>query len=362
MPPSPPTEHASRRPLRVINSHAPMRVCDNGGWTDTWFAKRGRVFSIAVNPYAEVQMRVFPREAGEPPISIFAENYGDRYVLAKPEGIYDKHPLLEAAFDYMHVPADVAVEVSIFSEAPSGCSTGTSAAVSVALLGALDRLTPGRLSPHEIALAAQKIETDLLGQQCGVQDQVASAYGGINDIEIIQYPHVSVSPLRLPDPLLWELEARLTLIFVGESHVSSDVHRQVIQQLEGEGADSPRLEPLRATAARSKDALYRGDFDALGRVMIDNTHAQAGLHEELIGKGHREIIDIARQHHAVGWKVNGAGGDGGSVTLLSGAARAERREMIRHIRDASEKYIDIPITLNHTGLRVWEAADPGTVY
>ncbi len=347
-------DRGSPQPLRVINSVAPMRVCDNGGWTDTWFARYGRVFSIAVNPYAEVQLRAFTREPGEPPITIFVENYGDRYVLAKPEGIYDKHPLLEAAFDYMHVPDEVAVEVSIFSEAPSGCSTGTSAAVSVALLGALDRLTPGRLSPHEIALAAQKIETELLGQQCGVQDQVASAYGGINDIEITHYPHVSVSPLRLPEALLWELEARLSLVFLGESHISSNVHRQVIEELEGEGSESPRLAPLRLTAARSKDALYRGDFAALGRAMIDNTDAQRQLHPDLVSPGHGGIIDIAREHGAVGWKVNGAGGDGGSVTLLSNESRASRRAMIRCIREANEKYIDIPITLNDTGLQVWE--------
>ncbi len=47
-------------PLRVINSVAPIRICDNGGWTDTWFAGTGRIFNIAVYPYAEVQVEVFP--------------------------------------------------------------------------------------------------------------------------------------------------------------------------------------------------------------------------------------------------------------------------------------------------------------
>jgi len=30
---------SEQRPLRIINSTAPIRVCDNGGWTDTWFAE-----------------------------------------------------------------------------------------------------------------------------------------------------------------------------------------------------------------------------------------------------------------------------------------------------------------------------------
>ena len=41
-------------PLRVISSVAPIRIADLGGWTDTWFAKHGRVLNIVVYPYAEV--------------------------------------------------------------------------------------------------------------------------------------------------------------------------------------------------------------------------------------------------------------------------------------------------------------------
>ena len=42
----------SRTPLRVINSVAPIRIVDNGGWTDTWFAGHGKIFNIGVYPYA----------------------------------------------------------------------------------------------------------------------------------------------------------------------------------------------------------------------------------------------------------------------------------------------------------------------
>ena len=89
----------------------------------------------------------------------------------------------------MKVPQDVAFEVGIYTEAPAGASTGTSAAVTVALIGALDLLTPVRMTPYEVAQTAQKIETEMLGQQCGIQDQLCSAFGGINYIEMYQYPH-----------------------------------------------------------------------------------------------------------------------------------------------------------------------------
>jgi D-glycero-alpha-D-manno-heptose-7-phosphate kinase len=71
----------------------------------------------------------------------------------------------------------------------------------------------------------------------------------------------------------WELERGLVLVFLGKTHSSSAVHEQVIAGLEHEGDSSPRLEALRLTAERSRDAIYTGDFAASGRTMIDNTAA-----------------------------------------------------------------------------------------
>jgi len=133
------------KPLFIINSVAPIRICDNGGWTDTWFAGHGQIFNIGVYPYAEVQIAVFPNDGRPSQIVINAENYGERYVII-PEKHWDKHPLLEAAIEYMHLPSGMCLEVTIYSEAPGGASTGTSAAVTVALVGGLDLLTPGRMT------------------------------------------------------------------------------------------------------------------------------------------------------------------------------------------------------------------------
>jgi D-glycero-alpha-D-manno-heptose-7-phosphate kinase len=137
-------------PLRIINSVAPIRIADNGGWTDTWFAEHGKIFNIGVYPYAEVQIEVYPYEGGPERIVIQAENYGDRYEVLPDKARWNKHPLLEAAIQYMRIPEDIAFQVTIYSEVPAGASTGTSAAVSVALIGALDRLSPGTMTPHEV--------------------------------------------------------------------------------------------------------------------------------------------------------------------------------------------------------------------
>ena len=345
----------SNTPLRVINSVAPIRICDNGGWTDTWFAGHGKIFNIGVYPYAEVQIHVYARDAQPERVIIHAENYGERYAPRLDQRQWDRHPLLEAAIERMKIPDDIAIQATIFSEAPVGASTGTSAAVAVALVGALDRLTPGHLTPHQVAYEAHAIETEMLHLQSGIQDQLCSAYGGVNYIEMFQYPHATVSQIQVPNAVWWELERRLSLIYLGRAHSSSQVHESVIQRLEQEGATSGQLARLRAAAERSRDALYAGDFTALGQAMIANTEAQRALHPALISADAQRVIDIAREHGAMGWKVNGAGGEGGSITILGGASSSAQRAMLRAIEEENALFKSIPIYLSRRGLRTWES-------
>lgn len=344
----------TQTPLRIISSAAPIRIVDNGGWTDTWFARRGSVFNIGVSPYAEVQVEVFHASSERERIVVVAENFGERFEVRPRSGGWDRHPLLEAAIEYMRVPEDLSIQVTIYSDAPAGASTGTSAAVTVALIGALDALTPGRMSPQDVARAAHHVEMDMLDLQCGIQDQLCSAFGGINFIEMQEFPHATVSQLRVSNEIWWELERRLALIYVGTSHSSSDVHRKVIAELESEGPSGTRLDALRRTAASSRDAVVGGDLRALGRAMVENTEAQARLHPDLVGSGARSVIEIAREHGAFGWKVNGAGGEGGSVSILTGPLSGGRRAMIREIERSNILFKNIPISLSRFGLRTWE--------
>jgi D-glycero-alpha-D-manno-heptose-7-phosphate kinase len=158
----------------------------------------------------------------------------------------------------------------------------------------------------------------------------------------------------VPNNIWWELERRLVLIYFGRSHTSSAVHEKVIRELEGLGPDCQKLQDLRATPEKSRDAVYAGDFAALGRAMIENTEAQERLHPELVSADARQVIEIAKAHGALGWKVNGAGGQGGSLTILCGPISHVKRSMIREIEAANPLLKNIPIYLSRTGLRTWE--------
>ena len=342
-------------PLRIVHAAAPIRICDNGGWTDTWFAGHGQVFNIAVSPFVEAELRVYRVDDVADRIVLHAENYGERYVH-DPAAPSARHPILEAALDEMGVPDDLAVELSVFSDAPPGGSTGSSASAAVALLGALSALTPERMTPYEVAELAHRIEAERLGLESGVQDQLCAAFGGINYIEVTSYPQASVWPLTLHESAWQELDRRLVLVHLGRAHVSSELHDRVIATLSSNREEAEEcLEQLRRAAADARDAVLAVDLVALGRAMTRNTNVQRMLCPGLVGDRAEALIDLAAAHGALGWKVNGAGGEGGSVTLLCGADLTSTRRLFRALPEIDASFRVVPTALSRAGLRVWDA-------
>lgn len=326
----------------MIEASAPVRICDIGGWTDTWFGGPGRVVNIAVTPGVEVSIAP---GTGPEPVVLDVATYGDRYPVIPGGRRPPRHPLLEAAIDALPPPANRAVEISVRSVVPVGCGAGTSAAVAVALLGALTIARSEHLSPRDVAYAAYRLEVDVLGVESGIQDQLSAAFGGINYLEIEPYPNATVHSLPA-----WEgLGPLLSLVFLGQPHDSSEVHLQVIERVRGGG--KAVFSRLRDASLAARDAVRAQDLEAFGRAMVANTEAQYALHPELVGADARRVIDVAAALGARGWKVNGAGGDGGSVTLLS-ASRHAKGALDERIATLDTRYGVLPIAASAAGLQV----------
>lgn len=332
---------------RSVAAVAPVRVADLGGWTDTWFAGHGLVCNIAVQPGVEVVVSTRPG-AG---VEIVATDFGHRYRLESDRG---RHPLLEAAVDEVGVPAGCEVEITVHSTIPPGASTGTSAAVTVALVAALSAFRSGPpVTPGEVAAAAHRVEAVRLRRQTGIQDQLCSAHGGINLIRMSRYPEAEVAPVDVDAAVATDLEARLLLVLLGRSHVSSEVHDRVIAELEAGGADAlARLDPLREAAAAGAAALEEGDLERYGAALVANTEAQGALHPGLVSADAHRVIDVARREGAAGWKVNGAGGDGGSMTLLAGRGRRAAASLAEAVRACDPRFTCLAVHLDGDGVQV----------
>lgn len=166
-----------------------------------------------------------------------------------------------------------------------------------------------------------------------------------------QYPYASVSPIQIPNTIWWELEQRLLTVYIGTPHSSSEVHKKVIAKLGEDASDDPHIVKMRNLAFQAKDALFMGNFAELGKTMIENTEVQKDMHTDLVCSTFEEIISLCRRYHILGYKVNGAGGDGGSLTILTDGNAAQKRQLEQALQQRG--YTSLSIYLSRHGLRVW---------
>ena len=342
-------------PKKTIHAISPIRINDIGGWTDTWFAQQGKVLNMAVFPLVEVRIQVLEnKKMVDQRVLVRLENYGEALWLNPENPAYDQHPLIQGAINSVSIPKHEMLHISLFSHVPAGSSTGTSASVCVTLLGALGQLVRQHRTPHEIAYMAHRVETEKLGLQSGIQDQMAAAHGGICFIDMYQYPEATVTKLDVEESVLEEIGQRISLIYLGQSHSSSAMHEEVIAFLEKQGAQFAIIQALRSLAEQAKNHLLEGDLDAFGEVMIQNNECQRSLHSGLISEEADCVSAIARKYNAIGWKVNGAGGKGGSLTILGSRDEKKREGMLAEINSLGKGIRSIPISLARFGVTVQE--------
>ena len=204
-----------------------------------------------------------------------------------------------------------------------------------------------------MAKAAHAVEVDLLGQQSGVQDQLAAAHGGINYIEIPAYPAAVCHTVAASDGVRAALDRQLLLVYLGRTHSSTAIHEEVIRGLDRPGSTGrAALDDLRLAASAARDAVEAGDLAALGLAMRACTDGQRRLHPSLIGSDAQRVIDAASARGALGWKVNGAGGEGGSLAILCPPEGEARAAIEAAITTASGNYRVLPTSIAPAGLEM----------
>jgi D-glycero-alpha-D-manno-heptose-7-phosphate kinase len=329
-----------------------VRFCDLGGWTDTRVVPRGAVLNVAARLYTYVTLTI---QEGQSGITLESLDTDERVHFRdvrriEYDGVLD---LLKAAVARAGIvtyksgvyPMRRAVKVQVRSDAPPASGLGSSAALGVAAIGALSRYHGRHLLAQEVARESHLLEVEELKLESGVQDQLASAYGGVSFMEV-EYPGARVLSVPLSPAVRCELEDRFVLVYTGRSHFSSAMHQKVINE-----ADRHRgnFDDLTRAAILGKEALLRGDIAAFAAAMNANWAAQKGLHPDITTPEIEALHRAAFAAGAAGFKANGAGG-GGTVTILAGQDHAHlvRRAVVELGMSV------LPSLIDTTGLQVYE--------
>ena len=331
----------------IVRSRAPLRIDLAGGWTDVPpFAERegGAVVNLAISRYTYVSLRRRDDRRGR----LRSDDY-DTVVEVDEirELAYDGQlDLVKAALKRLGV--DHGVEIVTRADAPPGSGLGTSAAMGVAVSGAIDALQGERLSRAELAALANTLEVEELQIAGGKQDQLAAALGGINALEFGAGPPLSRA--LSPDAgVINELEQRLVLCYSGISRLSGDIIQRVQAAYKnGELATCDALRTMRSLARATEDALVAGALDDLGPILQANWRSQRALHPSVTNADVDRLFQVAEAHGALGGKACGAGGGG---CLVFFAAIDGEQAIRRALAEAGGQILDF--TIDRRGLQTW---------
>jgi mevalonate kinase len=207
-----------------------------------------------------------------------------------------KSPYIDSCFEAMEVMGSVYIN----SQIPSSSGLGSSAAVTVATLSAINDEFKMNKTREDIANMAFEIEKKVQKGRASPTDTTVSTYGGIVLIS-------GGSRRRLPPQNMH--------LVIGDSLVSHSTARMVEQVGELKKNYPNIVDPvLDAIEGVSMSAIHHlSNPRELGRYM-DMNHALL----EVLGVGHPQLAKMvlaARNAGAFGAKITGAGGGGCMVAL-----------------------------------------------
>jgi D-glycero-alpha-D-manno-heptose-7-phosphate kinase len=327
----------------IIRSSAPARLDFAGGWTDVApFAlrERGVVVNAAIEIRAEVDF--VPGGSG---FLLKSEDLGDTLALKGREelGNSGRLDLLKAALRRSGVPAG---ELTTRCAAPPGSGLGSSGALDVALVAALDRAGGIERSAADLAAEAFELESVDAELPGGQQDQYAAALGGFHCFGFSE-GRASVEPL-IPEPAFLEELARCTVVcYTGVSRVSSRTIERVMGSYQrGDRTVTGALRALADVALRMADALRAADLARVASLLSENWSLQRRLDPEMRTTEMAALESAMTSARALGGKAAGAGA-GGSMFFIAPdpvSAGAAAREAGARL---------LPVSWAAEGVRVW---------
>src|SRR6202162_4373034 len=336
---------------RVIEASAPARVDLAGGTLDLWPLHVLHPGSVTVNLAISLRAscRVGPGTGGFRGVSRGSDfemaAASPAELLAEPRAAL-VGSLLEAL--EIREPLDI----EFWSDVPFGSGLGGSSALTVALMGALGRVSPRDLSGVDRVDFVRDVETRVLGKPAGVQDYYPPLEGGAH---VITFRAGRTTAERLPvDAVTWE--RHLTLFDSGISHSSGMNNWEILRaRLEGDPAVAENLEGVRRAAVVMAAAVERLDFARMGQALESEWGARRRLAppgvSALLGHAHAGAGRGGGGGGAAwGGKAGGAGGEG-CVVFLS---PEERTSAVRRALTGLGEGRLVPVQVVGDGLRVEE--------
>ena len=312
----------------MILAKAPLRVSFFGGGSDipTHFARwGGSTISTAIDKYVYVAVMHTPHNH-------IKVSYSKQECVEHVDEIQNE--IVRNALKFFGIKSNI--EITSFADVPTiGNGLGGSSAFTCALVKALSAyLGYEYMNPYGVAKTACHIEIDLCGWKIGMQDQFASAFGGMNYIEYAnELGNGRVDVKRMDTK---SIENYMILIPTNVEHhaakildnINFEAKTFVIRQL----ADMAEMQ-----------GNQQVNVHTYGQLLDSAWILKKQMADDISNTDIDNMYDRCKQAGAFGAKLLGAGG-GGYMLALTDSKNAIRKEF------SDRTCLDVGIS--HEGARV----------
>ncbi len=289
-----------------IEASAPTRIDLAGGTLDIWplylFHPGAQTINAAINLRAGATIEA----RSDDRVVIHSEDTGATVEADAWGELRDRRELRLLSL-LAHFFEARGITLTTTCESPAGAGIAGSSALNVAVCAALAQWSRIHYEPEALLQVAMNIEAQAIGVPTGLQDYRPALYGGIATLEL-HVDGIRRVPLDV-DPA--DLERRIVLCYTGQPRDSGTNNWDIMKKhIDGDRHVFDCFERIRDTAAAMRDAMTKGDWNAVGLAI-----SQEWEHRKRLAPGvSTPAIDalIARAMRAGGSaaKVCGAGGGG----------------------------------------------------
>ncbi|MBF0301164.1 MAG: galactokinase [Oligoflexia bacterium] len=288
----------------MLITRSPLRITLGGGGTDlpSYYENyEGFLVSAAIDKYVYITIH----KTFQPEYIIKYSKYEKVNSLAEIQ-----HPIIREAMKTYHTSNEF-VEITSMADIPAGTGLGSSGSFTAALIKGICTYQRVLVDPYSLAEASCDIELNKLKEPIGKQDQYIASFGGLTTFHFKKDGKVDVSPLKISDEALYNLEDHLLLFFTGQSRKASSILRD--QDDKTKESNSKMIENLhfvKELGIESKRCLENDDLEQFARLMNIHWNYKKERSPSMTNSEIDYCYDFALKNGALGGKLIGAGGGG----------------------------------------------------
>jgi D-glycero-alpha-D-manno-heptose-7-phosphate kinase len=324
----------------MIISKTPIRVSFFGGGTDYpdyYKSFGGKALSTTIDKYIYITVK---RAEG---ISDF--KYKVNY--SKLEACNDideiQHPVVRACLRFLEI--DNPLEIHVISDLPAKSGTGSSSSFTVGLLNALYCMKGDIVSKEKLAKDAIYIEQVVLNERVGVQDQLAAAYGGFNEMSFDKDGSLIVKKMCINENVINKLEKNLLMFYTGVSRFAHQVLEEQIKNTKNQTINADLVE-IKNMVQKGIEILTIGvNLNEFGLLLDEAWERKKLLSNSISSNFLDEIYNAAKFAGAIGGKLLGAGGGGFFVFYVD----ESKHELVRK---SLSSYAEVKFNFEYYGSRI----------